>query len=156
MYKRPLILLNDDLAEGVYADGSGNPGTQQVTQEATCWSGISPSVQDWNGSHNVTEVQIVHSVAVEHISTAVTVTLKFNHPVTDAYTESGWECTAVGNIVTVTRPLHANAYKSGDNVTFKVWAKAADEATTRSLSATIESLECTKTANVQNRGGDGN
>lgn len=23
MYKRPLILLNDDLAEGVYADGSG-------------------------------------------------------------------------------------------------------------------------------------
>lgn len=144
MYKKPMILVNDDMAEGVYA-ASGS----------TCWSGTCPSVQNWNGSHHVFEVRIVHTRDVKHISTAVTLTIQFSNTLTDAYAENGWECNVSGNTVTVTRPSHANAYNSGDNVTFKVWAKAADEATTKALSAEITGFSCTYTANVQGEGGDG-
>lgn len=145
MYRKPMILVNDDMAEGVYA-ASG----------ATCWSGEAPCVQTLAGNtHNIYEIRLVHSPKVEHISNAVTVTLTFSAPVVDAYSENSWDCSVNGNVVTVTRPSHANAYQSGDTVSFKVWAKAADEATTRGLTATITGFSCDYSENVQGRGGDG-
>lgn len=145
-YEKPIVLANEDIAEGVYA-ASGS---------ADCWSVAAYSVQDWNGSHNVFEVDITHSDSVEHISTASTVTLAFNNALTDAYTENNWDCSYSGNTVTVTRESHANAYQSGDHATYKVWVKAADEATTKALSCTGATISCTKTVNVQGKGGDGN
>ncbi len=143
-YEKPIVVVNDGLSEGVYAaSGTGD-----------CWTVVAPSVQDWNGSHHVFEIQCVHSDAVEHISSASTVVLTFNNDLTDAYSE--FECTFSGNTATIKRELHANAYKSGDTMTYKVWAKAADEATTKALAVTDATISCTKTVNVQGNGGDGN
>lgn len=143
MLEKPSVVLMDDLAEGVFA-ASG------------CWSGFVVSSQDWNGSHHVFEIHLTHSKEVEHISTACTITLAFTGAVIDAYTENDWSCSVNGSTVTVTRTNHANAYKSGDEVTYKVWAKSVDEATTKALSCSITSYECSKQTNVQGGGADGN
>lgn len=147
MYKRPLILLNDDLAEGVYADGSGNTATSSTD----CWDVGGKSVQDWNGSHNVFEMWSNHHTDVEHITTEVTYTYTFSSPITDAYAEAGFKTTVSGNTVTVVRDLHANGYKSGDRVTFKVWVKCADEATTKAVDMTNVSYVCRHEVNVQGK-----
>ncbi len=141
-YEKPVILVNEELAEGVYA-ASGN-----------CWSASAKSVQDWNGSHHVFEISLTHSTAVEHISKGATIELSFNSAITDAYSE--FPASFSGNQVTVIRNSHANAYNSGDNATFKVWVKAADEATTKSLSAVgCRALSCDWTVNVQGGGANG-
>lgn len=145
-YEKPIVLVNEELAEGVYA-ASG-------AESAKCWTVVAPSVQDWNGSHHVFEVQCVHSDAVEHISSASTVTLTFSNSLTDAYSE--FSTTFSGNQVTIVRELHANAYKSGDTMTYKVWVKAADEATTKAITCTGATISCTTTVNVQGGGADGN
>lgn len=146
-YEKPIVMVNEGLSEGVYA-ASG------ATEAADCWTVDPVSVQDWNGSHHVFEIRCVHSTAVEHISSASTVTLTFNNAVTDAYSE--FPCTFSGTDVTVVRELHANAYKSGDTMTYKVWVKAADEATTKSIACIGATISCTKTVNVQGGGADGN
>ncbi len=140
-YEKPCVVSSDGLSEGVYM-GSGENASD-------CWT-INPySVQDWNGDHHVFEIACAHTTAVKHISTAATVTLTFSNTLTDAYTESNFTCSFSGNTATVVRTLHANAYNSGDHVTFKVWAKASDEATTKALAVTGATISCTKTANVQ-------
>jgi len=145
-YEKPIVLVNEELAEGVYAaSGAGS---------SDCWTVQAVSVQDWNGSHHVFEIRCVHSTAVEHISSASTVTLTFSSPLTDAYSE--FECSFSGSTVTVVRELHANAYKSGDTMTYKVWVKASDEATTKAITCTGATISCTKTVNVQGGGADGN
>ena len=124
------------VAEGVFA----------ASGDATCWTVSGRSVQDWNGSHNVFEMKLIHSKAVTHFSEASTAEYTFSAPIVDAYSESNFEVSFSGNVVTVTRRLHANGEYSGDNVTYKVWVKAADEATTKSLSLTGATvLECEKT-----------
>lgn len=143
-YTKPVAVINDELNEGVYA-ASGS---------ADCWTVNAVSVQDWNGSHHIFEVRLRHSDAVQHISSASTVTLTLSNTLSDAYSE--FPCSFSGNAVTITRTLLADAYKSGDNVTYKVWAKAADEASTKALYVTGATVSCTKTVNVQGNGGDGN
>ncbi|MBQ7506018.1 MAG: hypothetical protein IJT05_01695 [Lachnospiraceae bacterium] len=137
MYVKPLVLENGDFAEGVFA-ASGS---------TDCWDVSGRSVQDWNGSHNVFEIRAVHSTDVVHITTQVTYTIKFSAPLTDAYSE--FSSTFSGDTVTVVRDLHANGYNSGDVVTFKVWAKAADEATTKALGISGISYVCRHETNVQ-------
>lgn len=147
-YEKPVVLANEELAEGVYA-ASG-------VSSADCWSIDAYSVQDWNGQHHVFEVRIVHSDQVQHISTQSTAVLTFNNTVTDAYTEGNCQASFSGNTVTVVRTLHANAYQSGDNATYKVWVKAADEATTKGLTITGKSISDTGiTVNVQGNGANG-
>lgn len=145
-YEKPVVLVNEELAEGVYA----------ASGVADCWTVSPKSVQDWNGSHHVFEVAIVHSDAVQHISTASTTVLTFNTTLTDAYSEGNCTATYSGNTVTVVRTLLADAYQSGDNATFKVWVKGADEATTKAIACTGSSITCTKSVNVQGNGADGN
>ncbi len=145
-YEKPVVKINEDISEGVYA-ASGD-------EAADCWTVDAYSVQDWNGSHHVFEVHCVHPNTVQHISTKSTVTLAFSHPLTDAYSE--FPSSFSGNTVTVERESHANAYLSGDDVTYKVWVKADDEATTKAITCTGSTISCTKTVNVQGNGGDGN
>lgn len=143
-YVSPVILANEELSEGVYA-ASGS---------ADCWTVEAYSVQEYNSSHQVFEVHCVHSDTVEHISSASTVVLTFNYPITDAYSE--FETSVSGNSVTIVRTLLADAYSSGDNVTYKVWVQASDEATTKALAVEAAYITCTKSVNVQGLGGDGN
>ena len=143
-YERPII-IDDEISEGVYAASGYN---------AECWTVDPYSVQDWNGSHHVFEIHCVHSNAVEHISSASTVTLIFNNELVDAYSE--FSCSFSGNTVTVVRELLADAYKSGDDVTYKVWVQGSDEAATKGMACIGATISCTKTVNVQGNGGDGN
>lgn len=142
-YQSPLVMVSDGCSEGVYAS-SGTP---------ECWTITPVSVQDWNGSHHVFEIRCVHSNTVEHISDATEVVLTFNTAVTDAYSE--FACTFSGNTVVITRTLLADAYKSGDNMTYKVWVKGADELSTKSLACIGASITCTKVVNVQGGGANG-
>ena len=142
MYKKPIIIDAMELFEGVYAESGSNTSTD-------CWDVGGSSVQDWNGSHNVFEMYANHSTSVTHITTQVTFVYTFSAPITDAYSESDNSVTFSGNTVTVVRNLHANGYHSGDRVTFKVWVKAADEATTKSLALTGTSYTCRHETNVQ-------
>ncbi len=144
-YEKPVVVLNEELTEGVYA-GSGT-AAGDAGGSADCWTVDAHSVQDWNGSHNVFEVHAVHSAAVKHISGSTTVTLTFSAPLTDAYSE--FDCTFSGSTATITRNLLADAYMSGDNYTYKVWAKAADEATTKALAVTKATITCKHETNVQ-------
>jgi hypothetical protein len=139
-YEKPVLFETDEMAEGVYAASGGDI-------ETNCWTVDARSVQNWNGSHNVFEVHCVHTNTVQHISTETKVTLTFSGLVTDAYAE--FPSTYSGSTVEVTRTLHANGYGSGDNVTYKVWVKSTDEATTKGLTCTGAAIQGTKAANVQ-------
>ena len=147
-YEKPVVKINDEVSEGVYA-ASGD-----VTEGGDCWTVDPVSVQDWNGSHHVFEIRCVHSNTVEHISSKSTVTLTFNTPLTDAYSE--FPTSFGGSTVTVERELLADAYKSGDTMTYKVWVSASDETATKAISCIGATISCTKTVNVQGNGGDGN
>lgn len=145
-YERPDAIVIEEVSEGVYA-ASGDASSE-------CWTVSAKSVQNWTGSHHVFEVHCKHSTSVQHISSATTVKLMFNAPVTDAYSESS--CTFSGNTVTVVREAHANGYGSGDNVSFKVWVSAGDEGTTKGISCQSATISCKTAVNVQGGGADGN
>lgn len=142
-YEKPIVTLNEEIAEGVYA-ASGD-----------CWSISTVMQQDWTGTHRIFKIICQHSTGVEHISTASTVVLTFNHPLTSAYPEnSAFSSSFSGNTMTITRTLLADAYQSGDDMTYQVWVAAADETTTRSLAITSATITCTKSVNVQGGGTD--
>ena len=138
-YEKPVLDVVAGFSENVYMASGNNGG-------GDCWIVGGSSVQDWNGSHHVFEIRATHSTQVKHISTQVVYTIVFSGPLTDAYSE--FDTVVKGNTVMVTRQLHANGYNSGDNVTFKVWAKGADEATTKALAITRISWECDHATNV--------
>ena len=139
-YEKPVVLVNEELAEGVYAASGAQVSTD-------CWTVEAVSVQDWDGSSHVFEVRCKHSTDVVHISTKTDVTLTFSNTVTDARSE--FSCSYSGSTVNVSRELHANAYNSGDTMTYKVWVKAADEATTKAITCTYAGISCTHAVNVQ-------
>lgn len=146
-YEKPIAVVNDEISEGVYAaSGAGGGGGGSSTD---CWTIEAASVQDWNGSHHVFEIRCSHSTAVEHISSNTEVNLTFSASLTDAYSE--FPCTFSGSNVTVNRTLHANAYKSGDTMTYKVWVKAADEGATKAITCTNATITCTHETNVQGK-----
>ncbi|MCD8129716.1 MAG: hypothetical protein LUE16_00300 [Lachnospiraceae bacterium] len=136
-YERPVVLANEELAEGVYA----------ASGATDCWTMDVYSVQDWNGSHHIFEVKLIHSASVVHISSSVTCTVTFSYSLSDAYSE--FASSLSGTTITVTRDLLANAYNSGDTVTFKIWASTGDEATTKALSVTGYTVTCQHSTNVQ-------
>ncbi len=138
-YEKPFVLLDEGIGEGVFmASGSSD-----------CWTVSAPSVQEWTGSHHVFQVNASHSKSAQHITTQVEYTIEFTSPVVDAYAENGYECKVSGNKVTVIRNLHANGYGSGDAPSFKVWVKAADEATTKSIASGVCTSKCRHETNVQ-------
>ena len=141
-YEKPVLDVVAGFSENVYMASGNNGG-------GDCWVVSGTSDQDLAGSCHVFVVKATHSNQVEHISTGVTYVITFSAPVVYSYSE--FPCTYSGNTVVVTRELHANGYKSGDNVTFKVWAQAADEATTKALAITGISWSCQHATNVQGK-----
>lgn len=137
-YEKPVVLANDEASEGVYASSGSS---------SDCWTVEAVSVQNWDGSSHVFEVRAVHSTAVTHISSATTVTLSFSDNITSARSE--FPCSYSGNTVTITRELLADAYYSGDSVTYKVWVSAADQAATEQMYCTGATIVCTHQTNVQ-------
>ena len=126
-YVSPVIFDNDELAEGVYATGSGK----------TCWEiGINQSgCQDNAGSmdggatsYSVTEVWGKHTSDVYHISNGLTfegeLLIGPGQKVTKVECQDNVIFTAVyiegATTFTVKRTDHANAYTSGDNPSLKI------------------------------------
>lgn len=147
-YEKPVVMINEELAEGVYAASgmmTGPTGTQD------CWSFDVYPVQDWNGSHRVFEIKLRHHTGLEHISDASNVSVTFDRDLKDAYTEFGGTFDG-SRTVSVSRVLLADAYKDGDWVTYKIWAQASDEATTRSVAVSNVTVTCDKSLNVQGGG----
>ena len=141
-YVKPVVLDNEEVFEGVYA-ASGDVSSMD------CWTIEPVSVQDWDGNSHVFEIRCVHSNAVEHISGATTVTLTFSNTLTSARSE--FECSFSGSVVTVTRTLLADDYKSGDTMTYKVWVSTGDEATTKAIACTGVTITCKHETNVQGK-----
>ena len=146
-YEKPIAISNEDFAENVFMASGGV--SADGSSSTDCWTVGGRSVQDWNGSHNVFEMSAKHSTSVTHITTKVVFTYTFSNTITDAYSEGGNGVEFSGNTVTVTRNLHANGYYSGDGVTFKVWAKSIDEASTKALALTGITYVCRHETNVQ-------
>ena len=143
-YEKPVVIENEDLAEGVFA-ASGDSGSS-----SDCWYVTWSSSQDYVDGAHIFRINATHSTSVVHISSNVTYTVTFNYPVTNAYAENpDFVCSYSGNTVVISRPQHANAYKSGDNVNFMFKVSAADEATTKALSINGISYVCTHETNVQ-------
>lgn len=149
-YEKPIVMINEDLAEGVYA-ASGLTGPAGTSD---CWSFDVTSVQEWNGSHQVFQVHLVHHTNLEHISGATVVSIMFSSPLSDAYSQFPDDDSFSGNTLTITRTLLADAYNDGDDVTYKVWASTGDEATTKALTVLDVKVSCDKQINVQGGGAD--
>ena len=136
-YEKPVVMVNEGLAEGVYA-ASGD-----------CWS---VNCYPVNPQHVVDgykhfRVEFQHTDAVTHISTAVEIQLTFNYPIADASGE--FSSSASGNVVTITRQAHANAYFQGDLVNILLQVKPEDVSIVDALACTGTSITCTKGVNVQ-------
>ncbi|MBE5908982.1 MAG: hypothetical protein E7278_09120 [Lachnospiraceae bacterium] len=144
-YEKPVVIENKDLAEGVFA-ASGDSSSD-------CWAAYAITTQASNGSHHVYEVHATHSKSVEHITSNVVYTLSFpGATITDAYSEGPNTVSYTTDTVTVTRDLHANGYKSGDEVSFKVWVKSIDDASTKGLAdQPAVTYVCRHDVNVQGR-----
>lgn len=140
-YVSPVIFDNDELAEGVYASGSG---------AGDCWSmtySISDRVtKDKNPSDNyaIYRIQATHSTGLMHISASTTMFLTFHgngikgiqvegvDAVVGGGTASGgydpnvgFEVTCTSSGAIIKRTMLADAYGSGDN--FNIMVRINDE-----------------------------
>lgn len=142
-YEKPVVMVNEGLAEGVYA-ASGD-----------CWSVTCQKVQDWNNQWTYFQAGVSHSTEVEHISNSCKMTFVFSAEIDSAYSETGI-CSVSGNTVYVERQYHANAYKNGDLVTFKIGVKAKSEAEYNTIYCSqCYATYCDAAVNVQGGGVNG-
>ncbi len=139
-YERPDAVVIDEVSEGVYA-ASG----------ATCWKPGIKQTQDWNGQAAVYEISLSHTNKVTHFSESCTIQVYFGGSIiTSAWAEGtgNYEVKDVGsNTLTIKRIHHANGEYSGDEVTYKLFAFAGDEAGTKALTKepSVTVLACEKT-----------
>lgn len=136
-YEKPMVVLNEELAEGIYTASGAVSGD--------CWTvSVTPSQSD-AGGYSTFRVAAVHSTSVQHISTKTVVTILFSDTVTSAEYE-GFTASVSGSTVTLTRESHANAYGSGDNFNslLKIWAPNYS-----TISVINAEISCTHAENVQ-------
>jgi len=147
-YIKPVVEVNEDLAEGVYA-ASGSYGA------GGCWEILSVEKNPGGGDKRDIEVYVNHDLGAQHISNALTIEFEFNYPIASAVIDDVGEVAVSGNKVTVTRILLGNAYTSGDKVSFKVHVGTVDPSFLDTLEVVgYRLVSCDKSANVQGNGGD--
>ena len=93
-YEKPIVLANEELAEGVYAASGGN-----------CWAPTITSVQDYVDGKHVFEVGNSHSTDVEHISESYTIEITCSAPVTVASRMIGLVRSAVMWLLLLVHPM---------------------------------------------------
>lgn len=143
-YERPVIVVNEELAEGVYAASGVTDGE--------CWTVDVQWAQTVDDNNVNFRVIANHPGTVAHISSASTVTIVFSHNVTSAKFE-GFAADVNGNVVTLTRASHGNSYYSADQYNSLLELNTPNA---REISVVSSSIVCTKTVNVQGGGADGN
>lgn len=139
-YEKPVVLVNEELAEGVYAASGAVATTTETSSE--CWTVTVTRDQEDAGGYSTYRVSALHSNEVVHISSKTVVTVVFDGTVTAAKFE-GFEASISGNTVTLTRESHANGYRSGDNFNslLQIWPKG--------LAVSSSGIVCTHEVNVQ-------
>ncbi len=146
-YEKPVVLMNEELAEGVYAaSGDGDCWTIELTPD-----------QIYGGGSLGGKTFRVHCehISMQHISVASTFVVTFNVPIQSAKCEN-FATTVNGNTVTVTRDNHGNAYGVHDEYNSLLEIMCADEDTTKAAVVVDKKISCSKTTNVQGGGADGN
>lgn len=135
-YVSPAIFDLDELAEGVYASGSGSAGD--------CWTLTYEVPQAWNGQGKVFEMKASHTKRVAHESTGTVITLFFDRPVLNAWCENStnFRVETSGTMVKITRELYADAFFSGDEVTFKLFISCKDQDDTVACSIINKTISC--------------
>jgi len=136
-YVSPAIFDTDELAEGVYATGSGSGN-------GDCWTVDYTVTQFWNGQSKVIEVKASHSKEVAHQSNGTIITFMFDRPIVDAYAENNtdYQVEISGTVVKITRQLYANAFFSGDEVIFKLFINGKDQDDTMAANIIGKSISC--------------
>ena len=134
-YVSPVVVDVEDMSEGVYLTGSGS---------GDCWTIDYTVPQEWNGQAKVIEIHCKHSASVYHGSKGTIINLTFNQPLTNAYAENStnFAVSFAGTAVKIERTLYADAFYSGDDVTFKLFVSAGSEDKTKLLSIVGKSIEC--------------
>lgn len=100
-YEKPVVMVNEGLAEGVYAAS----GDKKYFKNGNHWDISAEPVQELNGA-NIWEIDLVCNTGnVDDLSNkGVTVTLTFSEPVTvNTHTEGGFGAvaTADGSVATI-------------------------------------------------------
>ena len=136
-YVKPVVLATEEASEGVYTASGG--------EASDCWTVSVRKDQDDAGGYCTFRVEARHGDSAEHISVKTVVTILFDQTVTDAKFE-GFGAEASGNVVTLTRESHANAYKSGDNFNslLQIWSPEY-----KTIGVVSAGITCTKEVNVQ-------
>lgn len=102
-----MLLANEDLAEGVYADSGSAAGGGRG--RFTNWKVGCHGIQDYTSSHGYARfpgcVTTPENFTPEDYGAFCTVTLTFDRPLKNAVSEDGYSCTTSGSSVTVTIPL---------------------------------------------------
>ena len=107
-YIKPIIIDNEELAEGVYATGSGD--------HANCWS-ITYEIKQRNANpyDPFVNIRIKGEHTAMHTSTALEIKVLFDKEVTSAVFDfGGFDCSVSGDTVVLKRNNHANGYGSLD------------------------------------------
>lgn len=105
-YIKPVILEDNEMAEGVYATGSGD-----------CWS-VTYEIKQRNTNpyDPFVNIRIKGDHHASHTSSKLEIKITFDQPVTSAVFDfDGFECTTVGNIVYLKRINHANGIDNFDS-----------------------------------------
>ena len=133
-YVKPAVFDLDELAEPVYATGSGG----------SCWTIDYTVPQDWNGQAKVIEIKASHTKIIEHQSKGVIITLMFDRPILNAYAENtnDYQVEISGSVVKIARQSYANAFFSGDEVTFKLFVNGKDQDDTIAASIVNKMINC--------------
>lgn len=148
-YLKPMVEINEDMAEGVYAASGAGYGA------GGCWTITKVEKQSGGGHERNFQIDMHHDFGAQHISLASVVEIEFNYPISNARIDDQGEVTWSGNKVTIKRELHGNAYQAGDLVTYKVHVTTAAASMLDALAAVRWAVDsCDKTVNVQGNGGD--
>ena len=100
-YEKPMVMINEELAEGVYA-ASG----------AECWAvSEAISVQDWDGESHVFQMKFRHSTDYQHTTDGFSVTVTFSNNITKARSNESGDMVG-SNSISFTRFGHSRAMRS--------------------------------------------
>lgn len=137
-YLKPVIVVNENMSEGVYAAPSGEP---------ECWNINIKSDQKDAGGYHTFRVAARHSTHSQHISRKTTITITFNQNIRRVEFE-GFKTSVNGNQAVLVRELHGNSYCCGDNYNclLKVWGSDC-----KSLAVTSSSISCEHLENVHGK-----
>lgn len=137
-YERPVVMINEELAEGVYAAS----GASVVSAEG-CWvlDYVSPVHQEntiYTNNGVQVQISITHTNPENHLSSAK-VTINFNQTITSILEDSAVTlATFEGSTVYVTTDL--TTYNAGpENKTYNITVQCDSPST---LSVTGKSIEC--------------